>query len=412
MITHAPPSDHRIGRQVTTPPPDASDDRAPWEVLLHTLLGVPLTTSNEIRVLRNGDEIFPAMLDAIDAAEHTIDIVTFIYWAGDIGQRFADHLSAAARRGCRVRVLLDAVGARKMNDGLLDEMRAAGCDVRMFRQVFDGAVPDIGEVNHRTHRKILVCDGSIGFVGGVGIADEWAGDARNEHEWRDTHLAVRGPAVAGLAAAFIDNWADESEQGFDARFERVVDVETQPGSSTCVVIRGSSSTGATDINRLLLCLIQLARRRLRITTAYFNPDERLVSELCAAVERGVEVQILVPGEHADKRFVQMNAEGMYQRVLDAGVDLRTYERTMLHAKVITVDGGVASVGSANFNQRSMELDDECNLVMADPDVVAVLDRHFDQDLEHSVVLDPDRWADRTLAQRAAERVAGAFDRWL
>jgi cardiolipin synthase len=391
---------------------EASEDRSPWEIQLHTLLGVPPTTGNEIRVLRNGDEIFPAMLDAIDAAEHTIDIVTFIYWAGDVGQRFADHLSDACRRGCRVRVLLDAVGARRMNDDLINEMRIAGCDVRMFRQIFDGAVPEIGEVNHRTHRKILVCDGSIGFVGGVGIADEWAGDARNEHEWRDTHLAVRGPAVAGLAAAFIDNWADESDQGFDARFERVVDVEAQPGNSTCIVIRGSSSTGATDINRLLLSLIQLARRRLRITTAYFNPDERLVDELCAAVERGVDVQILVPGKYADKRFVQMNAEGMYQRVLDAGVDLRTYDRTMLHAKVVTVDGGVASVGSANFNERSMELDDECNLVIADPDVVAVLDRHFDGDLEESIVLDPDRWADRSLAQRASERVAGAFDRWL
>ena len=394
-------------------PSKGSDDGLEsWVERLHSLLGIPPTGGNEIRVLRNGDEIFPAMLDAIDAAENTIDIVTFIYWAGDVGARFANRLSAAARRGCRVRVLLDAVGARKMDPELKEAMSAAGCDVRMFREIIDGTVPDIGDVDHRTHRKILVCDASIGFIGGVGIADEWAGDARNEHEWRDSHVAIRGPAVAGLSAAFVDNWADESDHGFDARFEQVVDTSLQPGSSRCIVVRGSSSTGATDIHRLLLSLIQLSERRLRLTTAYFNPDGRLVDGLCNAVQRGVEVQILVPGEHADKRFVQMNGEGDYQRLLDAGIDLRTYERTMLHAKIVTIDGLVASIGSANFNERSMELDDECNLVIADPAVVDVFDRHFDDDLQKSVVLDAERWAERSLLQRAGEQVLGVVDRWL
>ena len=400
------------GPASTSDADDSSQHEFPsWEAQLHTLLGIPATHGNEIRVLRNGDEIFPAMLAAIDAAQETIDIVTFVYWAGDVGERFAEHLSSAAKRGCRVRVLLDAVGTRKMDDEVLEMMASAGCDVRKFRPIVDGD-GGMGEVNHRTHRKILVCDASVGFTGGVGIADEWAGDARSPDEWRDTHVAVRGPAVAGLSAAFIDNWADEDDRGFEVRRERVVDLESRPGSSTCIVVRGSSSSGATDINRLLLSLIQLAQHRLRISTAYFNPDAGLIDGLCEAVERGVEVQILVPGEHADKRFVQLNSEGDYQRVLDAGIDLRTYERSMLHTKVVTVDGGVVSIGSANFNQRSMQLDDECNLVIADPDVVAVFDRHFDDDLQTSVELDPERWAERSLLQRAGERAASVFDRWL
>lgn len=386
-------------------------EAAAWSERLHSLLGIPPTRGNEVRVLRNGDRIFPAMLHAIDAASDTIDIVTFVYWAGDIGRRFAERLAAAARRGCRVRVLLDAVGARKIDTDLLDIMTSAGCDVRMFRQIADGAIPEIGEVHHRTHRKIMVCDTAVGFVGGVGIADEWAGDARNADEWRDSHVELRGPAVAGLAAAFVDNWADEIGHGFDANDERIVRTDATPGSSECLVLRGSSTSGATELARLMLSLIQTARRRLRITTAYFNPDDSMIAALSGAVERGVEVQILTPGEHADKRFVQMAGEGQYQRVLDAGVDLRTYERSMLHAKLITVDGAVASIGSANFNQRSTEYDEECNLVVFDPSVVAVFDRHFDQDLEQSVVLDPQRWADRNVVQRIGEHVTGVFGRW-
>ena len=385
---------------------------AEWSERLHSLLGIPPTRGNEVRVLRNGDRIFSAMLHAIDAAGDSIDVVTFVYWAGDVGRRFAERLAAAARRGCRVRVLLDAVGARKIDHDLLELMASAGCDVRMFREITDGSMPEIGEVHHRTHRKVMVCDATVGFIGGVGIADEWAGDARNEHEWRDSHVELRGPAVAGLAAAFIDNWADEIERGFDASDERVVRTDVTPGSSECLVLRGSTTTGATELSRLMLSLIQMARRRLRITTAYFNPDDSMIAALCAAAQRGVEVQILVPGEHADKRFVQMNGEGKYQQVLDAGIDLRTYERSMLHAKVITVDGAVVSIGSANFNQRSMEHDEECNLVVFDPAVVDVFDRHFEQDLGHSVVLDPQRWADRSLVQRLGEGVTGLFDRWL
>ncbi len=408
-----PDANGQTSNGTARPDDDPHDLRASadqWQLRLQTLLGTPATSGNEIRVLRNGVEIFPAMLEAIDAAEHTVDLVTFVYWSGDIARRFADTLSHAARRGCRVRVLLDAVGARKLADELVDEMKSAGCDVRWFRPVTD-SVPKIGDMDHRTHRKILVCDSAVGFTGGVGIADEWDGDARNETEWRDTHLAIRGPAVAGLIAGFIDNWADQNDDGFDPAAEQIADF-TPRGSTTCSVIRGSAETGASEMWRLMLGLITCARHRVRIATAYFNPDDRLCAALSDAVARGVDVSILLPGEHTDKRFVQIAGEAVYASLLESGVRLRTFDVSMMHAKVITVDGAVATVGSANMNQRSTQFDEETNVVIFDPDVVAVLDRHLDDDHGRSTVLDPADWAERGLVQRVAERAADVVSGWL
>ncbi len=378
---------------------------------LHGLLGTPPTSGNDVRVLRNGDQIFPAMIEAIDAATDTVDLVTFVYWQGDIAVEFADALVRASRRGCRVRVLLDAVGARKIADGLMESMREAGCDVRWFRPFFDKAVPKIADANRRTHRKILVCDNSIGFCGGVGIADEWTGDARNEKEWRDTHLAIRGPAVAGLLTAFLDNWADQHDDGFDPRSEHDVDL-MERGTSTVFVVRGSAETGASDVWRMVMTLVSMAEKRLVIATAYFNPDAYVRRALVAAVQRGVHVTLLVPGEHADKRFIQIAGEESYQILLDEGVDIRTYETSMMHAKVITVDGHIATVGSTNFNQRSMQHDEEANVVIVDEEVVAILDEHLEHDLTQSIELDPSRWAERSLVQRGVEKVTTVVEKWL
>jgi cardiolipin synthase A/B len=382
-----------------------------WERRFEALLGVPATTGNQVDVLRNGIRIFPAMLDAIDAATRTVDMVTFIYWRGDVARRFADALSGAAQRGCRVRVLLDAIGGRKLDESIVSQMQDAGCDVRWFRPITKNRIPQIGEVDHRTHRKILVCDSEVAFTGGVGIADEWDGDARNEGEWRDTHLRIRGRAVAGLQAGFIDNWADEYDDGFDPSAESLIEA-AEPGTTSCTVIRGSAQTGASEMWRMMLALITCARSRIRIASAYFNPDERLMAAMCDAVARGVEVAVLVPGEHADKRFVQMAGEASYTRLLEAGVSLHTYDISMMHAKVTTVDGVVASVGSANFNQRSTQHDEEASVVLFDPDVVALLDRDLDADLESSSRLDPALWADRGLLQRAGEAVSNVVSDWL
>ncbi|WP_394936736.1 phosphatidylserine/phosphatidylglycerophosphate/cardiolipin synthase family protein [uncultured Ilumatobacter sp.] len=382
-----------------------------WADRVHSLLGLHATEGNTVDVLRNGDEIFGAMLDAIDGAEQTVDIVTFVFWSGHVADRFAQALVGAANRGCRVRVLIDALAERKLDSQVISTIKGSSCELRWFRPFTDEKIPQLNGANNRTHRKILVVDGTVGFIGGVGIADEWSGNARNEHEYRDTHLRVRGPAVAGLQAGFIDNWADHNHSGFDPMSELVID-SRPAGTTACAVVQAAAENGSNDIWRLMITLIACAQQRIRIASAYFNPGEQLTQALVDAVERGVSVDIMLPGTHADKRFIQITGEASYQRLLQAGVVLRTYEVSMMHAKVMTVDGTVASVGSANFNQRSLRHDDEANIVVFDPDVVAVLDRHLDEDLEHCVLLDPQEWADRGLFQRVAERVTETVNHWL
>jgi cardiolipin synthase len=253
----------------------------------------------------------------------------------------------------------------------------------------------------------LIVDEEVGFTGGVGIADEWDGDARNEHEWRDTHFRIRGPAVDGLRAAFLDNWLETDDVLFDADVDRFPD-QPRDGVTLVQSVRGASETGWSDISTLFLALLQLAQERIRITTAYFVPDTQLDERLCAAAERGVDVRILLPGPHIDKRFVQLAGESSFERLLDSGVKIWRFQPSMLHAKIMTVDRVVANIGSANLNARSTELDEEVNLVAVDPDIVRVLDAHFDEDLERSEPIDPGRWQRRSVPRRLVERTAGLF----
>jgi cardiolipin synthase A/B len=369
---------------------------------LEGILGVPATEGNAIDVLRNGDQIFPAMLDAIGQADHTIDFLTFVYWRGDVGTRFAEALVDRARAGVRVRVLLDAWGANSIEKSLVEKMEGAGVRIRWFRPL---AGFHVSRANHRTHRKVLIVDETVGFTGGVGIADEWNGDARNEHEWRDTHFRVRGPAVDGLRAAFVDNWIETEDELFEENVDRFPD-QPQPGSTVVQSVRGASETGWNDITTLFLSLLQLAQERVRIATAYFVPDTQLNDRLCEAADRGVEVAILLPGPHADKRFVQLAGESSYRRLLDRGIKIWRFQPSMLHAKIMTVDGVVANIGSANLNARSTELDEEINLVAFDPELVRVLDAQFDEDVGRSTEIVPGRWEDRSLWQRVSERAAG------
>jgi cardiolipin synthase len=374
---------------------------------LEGVIGVPATEGNRIEVLRNGDEIFPAMLDAIAAAEHTIDFLTFVYWTGEIGSEFAQRLSERARAGVRVRVLLDAWGAHPMDRALIGEMEGSGVVVRWFRPLSRFR---IGTLNHRTHRKVLIADESVAFTGGVGIADEWKGDARNPDEWRDTHFRIRGPAVDGLRAAFLDNWAETDPQLFDAEVDRFP-VQPQPGDAVVQCVRGASETGWSDVATLLRTLLQSARDCVRITTAYFVPDGEITHQLCAAADRGVQVQILLPGPHADKRLVQVAGEARYPELLEHGIELWNFQPTMLHAKVMTVDGVVGNIGSANLNARSTSCDEEINVVTLDPELSRVLDAQFDEDLDRSIRIEEVRWEHRRLRQRAVEALVAPVRRW-
>jgi cardiolipin synthase A/B len=387
---------------------DAANDPADHRRrTIEGVIGVPATEGNRIDVLRNGDEIFPAMLEAIGNARRTIDPLTFVYWEGQIGREFAHALADRAKAGARVRVLLDAWGARPIDKSMVDMMEDAGATIRWFRPLHRFRP---GQVNHRTHRKVMIVDEAVGFTGGVGIADEWLGDARNEREWRDTHFRIRGAAVDGLRAAFLDNWAETGTELFDERFDLFPD-QPKPGSTTVQCVRGASEIGHSDIFSLFRALCQLAQHRIRIATAYFAPNAEILDRLTSAVQRGVEVDLLLPGPHADKRFVQLAAEADYPALLEAGVKIWAFQPSMLHAKIMTVDGMLANIGSANLNARSTRLDEEINIVAIDRALVSILDGHFDEDLSRSTRIEPQQWERRSVLQRVAETAVAPIKRF-
>jgi cardiolipin synthase len=374
---------------------------------LEVTIGTPFTEGNQIDVLRNGDQIFPAMLEAIGAAQHTVDLMTFVYWRGDIARDFAEVMSDRARAGVRVRLLIDALGGRLIENDLVDRMDRAGVQVEWFRKPL---VKSPFKANHRLHRKVCVVDGRIGFTGGVGIAEEWCGDARDETEWRDTHLRVEGPAVDGLQSAFIQDWAESDRPLYDDSDE--FPVQEQPGTATVQIVRGSASLGWDDMQSAFHVMLASAQERLRIATAYFAPDDDFIDTLCAAPARGVEVDLLVPGPHADKRVSQLTSEGVYERLVACGVTVWTFQPSMMHAKVMTVDGTAAVVGSSNFNRRSLDHDEEVVLIALDRDLTARLDADLDDDFARSVEIDLTRWRSRSPAQRAMEAAVRPIRRWM
>jgi cardiolipin synthase len=364
---------------------------------LEALLGVPATEGNQVWVLRNGDEIFPAMLEAIGSARRTVDLLTYVYWTGRPAEQFATALAERARAGLTVRVLIDAVGGFPMDRDLTQTMTDAGVRVEFFRRPW---VRSPFTHNHRTHRKVLVVDGETGFTGGVGIAEQWEGDARTPDEWRDTHLRVRGPAVAGLQAAFVQNWAETT--GEPEEPGRSYPALVQAGEDVVQVVRGTASVGWDDIETAWYALVSAAQQRVRLQTAYFAPDGYFAELLTAAARRGVDVQVLLPGPHIDKRVSRVASEAYEGDLLEAGVAVWRYQPTMLHTKVLVVDGDVAMVGSSNFNRRSLDHDEEVGVIVLGGQVPRVLERHFAADLSRSLPVRPADVAARPASHRLLE----------
>ncbi|AWZ04779.1 MULTISPECIES: phospholipase D-like domain-containing protein [unclassified Streptomyces] len=374
---------------------------------LERLIGIAATEGNALTPLRNGDEIFAAMLGGIRRARYTVDMMTFVYWKGDIARDFARALAERARAGVRVRLLLDGFGSRLIERELLDEMERAGVQVAWFRKPL--YLSPLKQ-NHRCHRKVLVVDEETAFTGGVGIAEEWCGNARDQHEWRDTHVEVRGPAVDGIAAAFAQNWAECHDELFDDR-DRFTDHRPQ-GDAIVQVVRGSASYGWQDMQTLMRVMLESAEERFRLATAYFSPDAYFIELLCATARRGVEVEILLPGPHTDKRVCQLAGQHHYADLISCGVKIYQYQPTMMHAKVITVDHVAALVGSTNFNRRSLDHDEEVMLAVLDERFTAVLDGHFDEDLAVSERIQEGRWKRRPTLQRVRELAVQPIRRFL
>lgn len=392
-MTDAPTKDASREQQA----PELTDRQHRIRRTLETLTGIAFTEGNSVTVLRNGDRIFPAMIEAIEQAERSVDLMTYVYWKGDIATRFAEVLADAARRGVRVRLLIDAVGGLQIERGLVDRMDEAGVHVEWFRKPWLNSPL---KQNHRCHRKVLVIDESIAFTGGVGIAEEWTGDARNEHEWRDTHVRLLGPAVDGLIAAFSQNWAESGRELYDDtdRFPQ----QPQAGATVAQVVRGSASIGWDDLQTTFRVMLDSAQERIRLATAYFAPDKFFLERLCAAAQRGVEVDVLLPGPFADKRVCQLASEAAYETLVSCGVRVWNFQPSMMHAKVMCVDGLGSVIGSSNFNRRSLDHDEEVVLVSLDTELTAVLEQHFDEDLERSEEIDLTRWRNRGPVQKTLE----------
>ncbi len=373
------------------------------------LLGPPLTDGNRVEPLVNGDHIFPAMLDAIRAAERTVGFETFIYWKGDVGRHFTDALCDRARAGVAVHALVDAVGSTQIDPGYLERMQDAGVDVRRYHPLHWRDVTSAAKLNNRTHRKLLVVDGKVGFTGGVGIADEWAGDAQDEDHWRDTHYRVTGPVVAHLAAAFADNWAESTG---DVLHGNAYFPPLEPtGEQLAQVFKSSSGGGGSESMQLMFLLsLAAARSHLRLGTAYFVPDRLTIDSLVAARARGVRVQVLVPGRHTDAPAVRRAGRSTWGPLLEAGVEIFEFRPTMYHCKLMVVDDRWTSIGSANLDNRSFRLNAEANLNVLDQGFAEGQAKTFDADLARAELVTLKDWANRPLRERAIERAA-ALLKW-
>jgi cardiolipin synthase len=364
------------------------------------LLGPQLVRGNRIQTLLNGDEIFPAMLAAIRAAERSITFETFIYWAGEIGQEFSEALAERAAAGVEVHVLLDWLGSDKLDNESLQRMENSGVHVERYRPL---RWYHLTRLNHRTHRKIMVVDGKVGFIGGVGIADQWLGHAQSPDHWRDTHYQVEGPVVADLQAAFLDNWMKSRADALnDDRYfpplESAGDVDAQ-------VFKSSSREGSSSARLMLLMSIEAARQRLLIENSYSVPDDRCVEALVAAAKRGVEIEIIVPNHHTDVPLARRASRARWGPLLEAGIAIYEYQPTMIHCKLMVVDDRWTSVGSTNFDNRSFRLNDEANLNVFGQEFAAEQARIFADDRERSRSITLEEWQDRPRREKLHELLA-------
>ena len=378
-------------------------DDPTFERCMAHLLGPPLVDGNRVTGLSNGDEIFPAMLAAIRSAQKTITFETFIYWSGEVGKEFAASLAERATSGVRVHVLLDWVGSNRLDATEIAKLRAAGVEVERYRPL---RWYSLSKMNNRTHRKILVIDGRLGFIGGVGIADQWSGNAQSPEHWRDSHYQVEGPVVAHLQAAFADNWMKTHADVFNSdvyfpQLDTAGDVRGQ-------IFKSSPREGGDSARLMFLLSISAARHRILIGNSYFVPDSRTIRALVAALERGVVIEIIVPGHHIDTKITRRASRFQWGPLLEAGARIFEYQPTMFHCKLMVIDDCWVSVGSTNFDIRSFRLNDEANLNVIDTDFANQQAEMFAADKNASRQVTLTDWRQRPWSERGIECFANLF----
>ncbi|NNF43649.1 MAG: cardiolipin synthase B [Phycisphaerales bacterium] len=374
-----------------------------FERTLTGVLGSVPVGGNSIEVLQNGDEIFPAMLQAIRSAERSVNFETYVFGDGEIARTFTDALSERARAGVDVNVIVDAFGGMPMPSSFRTSMESAGARFCLFEEpsVF---VPDpIAEANCRTHRKLLIVDGRVAFLGGVGIGDAWRGDARDPSEWRDVHFRVEGNVVALLQAAFCENWMEAAGEVLHGEVH--YPALSDRGDARAIAVYSSPEGKSGDVQKMFLLAIAGAQKSIRIATPYFVPDELTLDHLCRARERGVTIDIIVAGPHTDTPVSRHASRHLWGDLLATGVSIYEYLPTMYHCKYMIVDGAWTSIGSANFDNRSFKLNDEANLVVLDADFATQLERTFDADCGRARRVTLAEWKQRPWPVRFKESAA-------
>ena len=366
---------------------------------MSVLMGPSIMPGNRIEALQNGTEIFPAMLGAIRGAQTSITFETYIYWSGEVGKEFTEALAERARAGIPVHVTIDWVGSIKMEQELLDQMEEAGVHVERYRPLH---WYNLRRMNNRTHRKLLVVDGRIGFTGGVGIADLWQGKAQDPDHWRDMHFRIEGPVVAQVQAAFNDNWIKTTGHvlngpAYFPALEPVGDVDAH-------LFIASPAGGSESMHLMYLMAIAAAEHTIDLAASYFVPDELIVKALVAARQRGVRVRIVLPGPHIDSETVRIASKAEWGPLLQAGVTIHVYQPTMLHVKLLVVDGEMVSVGSTNFDIRSFQLNDEASLNLYDRAFAEAMTASFEQDMRQTTPYTYDMWRKRPWKERMIEKI--------
>ena len=362
-----------------------------------------ILSSNQVTTLLNGDQIFPAMLSAVRAAEKTICLETYIYWSGDIGRQFADVLAEKAKAGVKVHVIIDWIGSRRIDSSLLRLMENAGVEVERYNPLVWYAPT---RLNHRDHRKLLIVDGKVGFTGGAGLADIWKGNAANPGEWRDSMFKLEGPAVAQMQAAFMDNWTKTTARVLDG--DDYFPELRPAGRQFAQVFKSSPRDGTEDVRLMNLLSIAAARKNIRLSAAYYVPDALTTQEFLEAVARGVKVEIIVPGAETDSAIVKHASRGKWGPLLKAGVKIYEYEPTMYHTKVMIIDDVWVSVGSANFGNRSFRLNDEANLNVFSREFAEEQIRIFEDDKTKCTEVTYQSWKHRSLWKRLMEVITAPF----
>ena len=368
---------------------------------MSALLGPGIVPGNRVIALQNGDQIFPAMLAAIRGARESITFETYIYTSGDIGRQFLLALCERAQAGVKVHVLLDWLASRKIDASYLADMNRAGVELEWYHPL---RWYDPFRLNNRTHRKLLVVDGRIGFTGGACIDDAWTGDGTARDHWRESHYQIEGPAVAQMQAAFADNWMKTRAKVLfgHAYYPGLAQV----GRSRAQVFKSSREEGSESVRLMYLLSIASATRSIRLQAGYFVPDDLAIEALVAARKRGVVVEVIVPGPQTDSALVQRAGRSCWPALLDAGVLIYQYQPSLYHCKVFIVDDVWTSVGSTNFDNRSFRLNDEDNLNVYDAEFAAEQAVVFERDKSVSRLMTRTSFKQRSALGKMFDAAAG------